>query len=121
MSRSRAVQFGMRRLTTTASDEWDPKAKRRMIKFALIAGPLTILGGLSSLIVHSPDNRHRIEPYLPGFGMMMSLLYIYFIVILHILIAVQFLREKIGLADEDETDRVRVLSLLAYYNTGVAI
>lgn len=46
----------------------DSATKWRMAKFAAVGVPMLITGGLASLSVHSPDNRARIEPYMPGFG-----------------------------------------------------
>lgn len=59
-----------RRLSTaTTSDSFDSAAKWRMAKFAVVGVPACIIGSLASLAVHSPDNRARIEPLFPEFGM----------------------------------------------------
>ena len=60
-------KFILRKLSSE-SGGYDRAARIRIAKFAAIGGPSFILFGVSSLIVHSPDNRARIEPYAPKFG-----------------------------------------------------
>jgi hypothetical protein len=57
-----------RRFSIEAAEAYDNKAKWRMAKFAAVGIPTFITFGLGSLIVHSPDNRARLEPFLPEFG-----------------------------------------------------
>ena len=65
---------GRRKLNTEAETPLDSAAKWRLAKMAIVGVPSFITAGLASLAVHSPDNRARIEPILPQFGMLPSCL-----------------------------------------------